>query len=530
MRTVYRNGVVHAQGPVTPTALVVEDARIAWVGTDADAPTVADEVVDLDGALVAPGFVDAHVHVVETGLASTSVDLSHARSLGEALGLLEKAARRGGTVAAHGWDETAWPERRPPTGDELSRAVGDVPAYAARVDLRSAVVSATLADDAGCRDAPGWADGRVSGHAHLLARAALRLADPVRRADLARAGLAAFARQGVVSVHEHSAPELDTRAGLAELLARTADAGSGLPEVVGYRAELCEDADDVRRLAQEIPGLAGVGAVAVDGSLGARAAALRGAYADVDPPSRGDLVLTAGQVANHVGAATRAGLQAVLAVVGDRAMAEALLGIQAAADVEGVEVVRAAGHRLEHAEMVDTPALARILLLGLTLSGQPAFDAVWGGPDGAYARRLGPVRAADLNPFADLVGAGVPVAFGSASPVTPVGPWAAVRAAAFHHERSQRLSMAAAFRAHTVMGHGAARRPRPGELRTGAPATFAVWRAAALVPAGARLAPGGAAGAGGPAAPLLPDLTDGGAWPTCVRTVRDGVVLHDETV
>jgi predicted amidohydrolase YtcJ len=192
-----------------------------------------------------------------------------------------------------------------------------------------------------------------------------------------------------------------------------------------------------------------------------------------------------------------------------------------------VEAIRAARHRLEHAEMVDTPAMVRILLLGLTISSQPLFDELWGGPGGAYERRLGAVRAADLNPFADLVGAGVPVVLGSASPVTPVGPWAAVRAAAHHHERSQRLSMAAAFHAHTAAGHDAARRPGRGELRAGAAATFAVWRADGLVPAGARGAGGSSTGVAG--APLLPDLAEAGVWPTCLRTVRDGVVLYDET-
>lgn len=529
MRTVYRHGVVHASGPVPPTALVVEDARIVWVGTDADAPATAtataDEVVDLDGALVAPGFVDAHAHVLETGLVATGVDLSAAASMADALDRLAAAATAGGPVVAYGWDELSWPERRPPSAQEVDRAVGGLPAYAVHADLSRAVVSAGLADAAGCRQVPGWADGVVTDVAHERARDALRAGD-ARRRRLVAAGLAEFARQGVVSVHEHSAPGLDTRAGLAELLAATADPSCGLPEVVGYRTELCEDAGQARRLAEEIPGLAGVAAPAVDGTFGSRSAALRSPYADIEPATRGELRLSAGEVANHVGAATRARLQAVFEVAGDRAMAEVLLGVQAAAEVEGVDAVRAAGHRLEHAAMVDTPALARILLLGLTVSGRPVADARWGGPSGMLARRLGPVRAADLNPFADLVAAGVPVAFGSASPVTPVDPWAAVRAAVRHHEPSQRLSSTAAFRAHTVAGRRAARSAVTGELRAGEPATFAVWRVDAVSPTTGGQPSGGR---GKPGLPL-PVLDGSAAPPVCVRTVRDGVVLYRETL
>ncbi|GEN78900.1 amidohydrolase [Actinotalea fermentans] len=523
MRTVYRNGVVHAAGVGTPTALVVEDAEIAWIGADADAPSAVDAVVDLGGALVTPGFVDAHAHVLETGLAAASVDLGQARSLQEALDRLAGAASSG-VVVAHGWDESTWPEGRPPTGEEVARAVGHGAAYVLGADLRRAVVTGALADAAGSGDAEdGGSDGTVHGPALARAREAL-VGDAGRREALLRAGLAEFARQGVVWVHEISTPDLDSRSGLAQLLGLTAERSSGLPAVVGYRAEVCEDADQARRLAEEIPGLAGVGAV-VDGTIADGRAALRAPYAD-DGHGHGDLLLTAEQVANHVGAATRARLQAVLAVTGDRAMAEVLLGFQAAADVEGVETIRAAGHRLEHAAMVDTPALARILVLGLTVSGQPTADAAWGGPDGLFARRLGPVRAANLHAFADLAGAGVPLVFGSGSPAAGVDPWGAVRAAVHHHEPSQRLSLAAAFAAATRAGHRAARSAHPGTLRVGGPASFAAWRVGALVPAGGRAG----ATAEHPGEGLwLPDLSDPAERPRCVHAVRDGVVLYAET-
>ncbi|GAA8845758.1 imidazolonepropionase [Helicobacter pylori] len=47
-------------------ALVVDAGRIAWVGPAASAPA-ADEVVDLEGRCVTPGFVDSHAHLVFAG-------------------------------------------------------------------------------------------------------------------------------------------------------------------------------------------------------------------------------------------------------------------------------------------------------------------------------------------------------------------------------------------------------------------------------------------------------------------------------
>lgn len=47
-------------------ALVVDDGVVAWLGDAADAPA-ADERLDVAGAAVLPGFVDAHTHLVFAG-------------------------------------------------------------------------------------------------------------------------------------------------------------------------------------------------------------------------------------------------------------------------------------------------------------------------------------------------------------------------------------------------------------------------------------------------------------------------------
>ena len=94
VRTVYRDGVVHARVEGAAQALVVLDGRIAWIGSDDDAPTDGvDQVVGLDGALVTPGFVDAHAHVLETGFALTGIDLSGSPSLAAVLDAVARAAR-----------------------------------------------------------------------------------------------------------------------------------------------------------------------------------------------------------------------------------------------------------------------------------------------------------------------------------------------------------------------------------------------------------------------------------------------------
>jgi predicted amidohydrolase YtcJ len=159
---------------------------------------------------------------------------------------------------------------------------------------------------------------------------------------------------------------------------------------------------------------------------------------------------------------------------------------------------------VEHLEMVDAAQARRLADLGVVASVQPLFDAYWGGPDGMYATRLGPERARGMNPFAGLHEAGVVLALGSDAPVTPVDPWAAVRAAVEHRTPGSAIAAAHALAAHTVGGHRAAgdRSPLAGRLLPGASASYAIWD-----------------GAG----PL--DGTAGN--PRCLRLVHRGAELHD---
>jgi predicted amidohydrolase YtcJ len=177
--------------------------------------------------------------------------------------------------------------------------------------------------------------------------------------------------------------------------------------------------------------------------------------------------------------------------------------------------------------MPSVEHLALLADLGVVASVQPAFDAAWGGPHGMYSQRLGQARAEGLNPFAGMLRAGVALAFGSDAPVTPLDPWGAVRAAAWHTHAPHSISVRAAFAAHTRGGRRAAREEshQPGTLTLGAPATYAVWAPGPLVVQ----APDGRVSAWSTdprsGTPPLPDLTEGS--PRCWRTVRDGRTIFD---
>jgi predicted amidohydrolase YtcJ len=520
-----RDGSVYSPADPFATAMLVDGDRVAWVGGEGAADGYADgvdEVVDLGGALVTPAFVDAHVHATATGLQLSGLDLTRAASLADALERLERHARnrRGAVILGQGWDETRWPERRPPQREELDRASDGAVVQLTRVDGHSSVVSSALVSAAPqLPRADGWSrDGLLRRAANHVARRVAREAlDPGERAELQLTALRSAAAAGIGCVHECGGPDIAGEADFTGLLSLARDAA--VPDVVGYWGELGAVAK-----AKELGAVGAAGDLFVDGSLGSHSAWLREDY--VDEQTRGHAYLTAERIADHVAACTDAGMQAGFHAIGDAAIDAVLDGFGQAAAKLGVERIRAARHRIEHVEMVDSEGIAALAHYGVVASVQPGFDALWGGDADMYADRLGADRALTLNPFASLVAAGVPLAFGSDAPVTPFDPWATIRAAAYHHVAAQRLTVRGAFTGHTRGGWRAAHRDDAGVLVPDAPATYAVWRAGDLVvqTPDERIAAWSTDPRAG--VPGLPDLSPEAPLPVCLQTVVGGRVVH----
>lgn len=533
-RTLLRGGVVHTPADPFATALLVEGEHVVWVGGDTLADRhadQADEVVELDGALVAPAFVDAHTHVTSAGLALTGLDLTGCQSLAQMLDALADRAGRecGAVLLGHGWDETRWPERRAPATAEIDRAAGGAAVYLTRIDMHSALVSSALR--AALPDLAGAAghdpDGPLRGEAHHRARVlAFASATPEQRREAARAIRRRAAELGIGALHECGGPAASGGEQDLTSLLELAAAEPG-PYVFGYWAEL-GGAATARRL-----GAVGAGGdLCVDGSIGSRTAALREPYADL-PGSTGSRYLAPEDIAAHVAECARLGVQPGFHAIGDWAVEAVVTGLELAAKQVGEPLLTACQPRIEHVEMADGPLVERLAALGAVASVQPAFDAAWGGADGMYAARLGADRAGTLNPFAAFARAGVPLAFGSDAPVTPLDPWGAVRAAAFHHTPEHRMSVRGAFNAAT-RGGWRALGPRPddapgrdetGVLVPGAPATLAVWAVGELVVRApdervAAWSTNPASGVTG-----LPDLAPGADEPRCLRTMVRGATV-----
>ena len=532
--TLYRNGSVYSAADPLASAMLVDGNTVAWVGGEHAATSVYDSsmrLVDLRGALITPGFVDSHVHLTETGVALESLDLGAAKSLQALLEQVAGAVRSPGVLLGFGWDETAWPEGRPPTAEELDRAGSGAEIYLARVDVHSAVVSSSLARRLELPGLPGWRpDGVVTGEAHRIVRDAVRDFDSATRERYQTAALRAAAASGHVAVAEMAIPGAGALADLGRLMQRSASE-PGYPEVLPYWAQAISSAEQGREVLRELAehgvrprGLGGD--LNVDGSIGSRTARLRAEYADL-PGHRGTLSLDEERIAEHLAACSELGLSGGFHIIGDAGMDAAVAGLRRAAETVGAAAVRAAGHRFEHAEMIDQAAIAALAEFSVTASLQPAFDALWGGPGGLYEARLGAGRSGRMNPVAELFAAGVPVCLGSDSPVTPFDPWAGVKACLAHHQPAQRISARAAFLGYSRAGWRAAKEQDPmiGQLVPGAPASFAVWQVDELMVQVADERVQSWSTDPRSRTPLLPALDTENA-PQCLLTVHRGEELY----
>lgn len=509
------NAVVHtlADGDPGATALAIRQGRLLAVGDD-DAILVhrgpTTSVVDLKGATVVPGLIDAHVHLLGVGETllneatggSIYVDLSATESEEDAVQRVRARARQAGPgqwVLGKGWNQERWTVKDLPDRRLLSDIVHSNPAFLVRSDAHAVWVNKRALDLAGINartpDPPGGRILRMSRSGEpsgiLLDRAwepVLRVVPRLSAEERASALLLAlrgYAERGYTAVH--SAGSLG-RLGLLDLGAKGDEEADlfralALSGRMPIRVSLMipgpsEAAEALLRRGPEIgvaEGRLDIRTIKLfaDGALGSRGAALLGPYAD-DPSTSGLTRMTDVEIASWAGRGLRRGVQIAVHAVGDAAVRAAAGAFATALELSPGADAR---FRVEHLSLFDPADLATLVRTGAIAVVQPRLLVP--GPDGPMeARRVGPGRAARLYASGTLLEAGVRLAGSSDDYDRPGSPllgfYAAVTrrtpdglpAGGWHAE--QRLDRAEALRLFTLGAAYAAFREREsGSLEPG---------------------------------------------------------------
>ena len=295
------------------------------------------------------------------------------------------------------------------------------------------------------RDANGVPTGRVTRDAvERLGRWASASIEDNEIQELQLRAAALGASNGVTAAHEMSMPHW---LGLRDLQV-----------FLGHRDRLPMDVAPVVAT-MDIPQIMDLGLPAIggdlplDGSIGARTAAVMAPYADSE--GSGTSYHADDELETFFHAGHMAGLQVGAHAIGDRAIEQVLTvweRVYAALDSRERRHFRARRHRVEHFEMASTSQIERAAMLGLAVSVQPTFDRYWGQPGGLYDVALGWDRAAAMNPFRTMIDRGIEVGAGSDTPITPFDPMLSIAACETHHDAAQRLSRFEAIRLHTSGG------------------------------------------------------------------------------
>jgi predicted amidohydrolase YtcJ len=461
-------------------AVAIANGRILAVGTSQQMLAYVGpntQVLDFEGRLAIPGFIDDHVHFIQGGFQLLEIDLKNTRSEAEfveRIGEKAKSLQPGRWMEGGDWDEEAWPDAKLPTRWMIDGVTPNNPVFLSRYDGHAALANTLALKLAGVtgetRDPAGGVI--VRGPQSLEPTGVLKDAaqDLVARviprptqeefAEALKAGLAEARRVGVTSVEDISVDGDSPNAsftGEIELLRRAEREGW-----LTCRFYEITPIADWQRLAEA--GLAQgmgsdflkMGAVKgfADGSLGSRTAWMFDSFSD-DPANHGlllPLMNPPAKMEAAVAGSDKAGIQVAIHAIGDRANAEML---DIFARVGGAHAP-AHRFRIEHAQHLRPQDIARFATLGVVASMQP-YHAI---DDGRWAeKRIGHDRARFSYAWRSLLEVGAPLAFGTDWPVAPLNPllgvYAAVTRATLdgkHPEGwfpEQRLSVEQALRAYT---------------------------------------------------------------------------------
>ncbi|NPV69965.1 MAG: amidohydrolase [Firmicutes bacterium] len=432
-------------------SVAIAGEKIIWVGDDPESAGVIGKhsrVVDLGGRVTLPGFIDAHVHFMQTGLDETALNLSGTRNLEALFSVIkDRAGSLPGRewLRAYGYDETRLEEKRHPTLAEIDSVTGEKPTFISRIDAHSCLVNSTafrlLEVPGGTEGVETDSEGHFTGRLFAVANgyARKRLVEVLLDNDARRRALMLAARKalrvGITTVHALEGGSLFSDKDVDALL----DIQDELP----LRTVLYHQIMELDKIAAR--GLKRVGGcITVDGSLGSRTAALLEPYADA-PGHKGILYYSDEEVQEFVSRANKAGLQIAMHTIGDGAIEQLMRAYEKALSEYPRPDHR---HRFEHFSVPTHDQIERAARIGAAVCIQPAFDLYT-----SYTMmpvRLGPERFQRAYPQRTLLEAGLLVGGGSDSSITPINPMLGVHSAVNHSHCEERLSVFESLRLFTL--------------------------------------------------------------------------------
>ncbi len=432
--------------------IAIEKSRIIAVGTGTEYESFTGNdtvVIDIHGKTVLPGFIDSHFHVVQTALDSVSLNLSEVKTHEEMGEKIREASKSfmGDYIRGISISEGQFKEKSFPGRVLIDKYCNDVPVVLNSLEYQVSILNT-------CAmlyfKIPFTAEGiemdrkqmptgifRKQANAILRTNILKNISDNTRKIAISKI-MSTLLMNGITTVNAMEGGFMYSDKD-AEFVF---EHGREFPiDMVLFYQTM--DIDKIKAMGLKRLG----GCLYIDGTFGARTAALSFEYADC-PGTMGSLRLSQQELNEFVINCYKNNLQLALYTIGDRAIELALNAHENALYQTGITGLR---HRLEHAELANDRQIKRAKDLGIIFSMQPSYESHWGGPGKMYQQRLGD-NYKRTNPFKEIVDKGVVICGGSDSDITEPRPLLGVHAAVNHPIIEHRIDLYEGLKMFTCNG------------------------------------------------------------------------------
>lgn len=512
---VIKGGTIYTVNDAAPQveAVAVSKDRIIFAGNAVDVEKyIGDrtQVIDLQGKVMTPGFIEGHGHLMGLGYSELNLDLMNVKSYEELVDKVKEAvskAQPGQWIVGRGWHQDKW-EKKPEkmvkgfqTHHLLSSVSPNNPVFLSHASGHAAFANAKAMQIAGVNplsieklktelgeggeiilDELGNPTGIFNERAQILIREFIP--DNTKETNTQALDLAmkACLRNGITSFHDAGASKENIA-----LYKEFKQSGKLLIRLYAMITGL--DRDLIYQYYKSGPEIDSTGSLTIraiklncDGALGSRGAWLLEPYTDRKDFS-GMPTISMDTVLKTSRDALKYGFQVCSHAIGDRANREILDRYEIAFN-ENPEKAKLARYRIEHAQHLSPTDILRFGKLGVI----PAMQAIHLSSDRPWAlERLGEKRIKDgAYMWQSLLKSGAKIVNGTDVPVEPINPIASFFASVTRqtlkgepvggYESDEKMTREQALRSYTLdAAYGAFEENLKGSIEVGKLADFTIF-------------------------------------------------------
>lgn len=437
----------------TVEAIFVRENKIIAMGLKAELIKLYEptDMIDLQGNIMFPGFVDSHLHLIGHGEKLIRLDLSRMTSSIDIIEALEKkvsTTEKGSWIIGEGWNENLLPDRKIFHSKELDEIAPEHPLIIHRVCRHAMIANSRAMALSGItkettnppggvivKDVTGEPTGYLLDQAGELVKDVIPIVSVEYLETALRQSIKDCHRLGLVGGHSE---DLNYYGGFdrtfGTFIKVVNEEGVSFKTNLLVHHEVVADMKEREISFGNVNGKIEIGAMKIfaDGALGGRTALLSQPYNDA-PETSGVAIHELEELKKLVKKAREYGMPVAIHTIGDLAFEYSLEALEQYPPTNGLR------DRLIHAQILRKDLIDRMKKLPIVLDLQPRFvasDFPW------VMERIGLPRMEYCYAWKTLLDEGIPCSGGSDAPIEPVDPLLGIHAAISrrHPDESEHVS------------------------------------------------------------------------------------------